>query len=188
MRLDEKWRAISTFGMALMVLSCVVFQTSALAEPKAIEKPLKASVFRKGKDSVLFFEQGDDGETKFSSAMTLSAKIDGIVIVVVANEKHIEKAIGLAIKMRNVLQQNEDTPDHIPVVASQDEKPGAYFRFYSDGMYYGSRESLGIFGPAEAKKHLGKIVTHHLLIKRYVRDGRWGQDDSDAKSLQIISK
>ncbi|MGJ8678468.1 MAG: hypothetical protein ACSHX0_13220 [Akkermansiaceae bacterium] len=161
---------------------CVLFtSTFSYAEEKL-------SVFKKDKEGVLWFEKGDDGETKFSAAMILSAKIDGIVVVVAANEKHIKDAVKLAIKMRNALQKYENTPDHIPVVAFKDEKPGVHYRFYSDGMYSGSRESLGIFGPAEAKNHLRKVVILHQLLKRRVAEGEWGQDDAQETALQIINQ
>lgn len=174
-------------GIALIVLGGATLPILVGADKEAVEKSVKPSIFRQDKDGVLWFEQGDDGETKYSAAMILSAKTDGIVIVVIANKKHIKDAVGLAIKMRNVLQKNKDTPDHIPVVAFEDSSFEASYRFYTDAMYVG-KDKFGLYGPAEAKKMLSKVVTQHQLLKRYVKEGKWGKDHATAKPLQVISK
>lgn len=181
--------SFKVFAIAWTFFACTSSQAEEkLSKPNEFRKVIRPSVFKKDKEGVLWFEKGDDGETKYSSAMILSAKLDGIVVVVVANEKHIKGAVGLAIKMRNALQNSKDTPDHIPVVAVKSDKPGAHYRFYSDGMFYGSRESLGVFGPADAKKHLEKVIMHHQRLKGYVARGEWGQDDAEETALQIISR
>ena len=187
MKLPRKLSALVVLGIAFFGLGSVPLPVLAEPEKKAGEKTAAASILRQDSDGVLWFEEGGDGKTEYSSAMVLSAKTDGIVILVSASEKHIKKAVGLAIKMRNALQKREDTPDDIPVVAFKSDRPTVGYRFYTDGLYYGM-DNLGIYGPAEAKKHLGKLVTQHHLLKRHVKEGRWGKDHAALKPLQIVSQ
>ena len=150
----------------------------------AEEKP---SVFKKDEKGVLWFEQGNDDETKYSATYSLSAKTDGIVILVMANEEYIEKAVGLAVKMSKALQKSEHTPDDISVVAFKDDKPGAYYKFYTDGMYVGVK-NFGIYGPSEAKSRLKDVVIQHQLLKRRVAKGEWGKDHDLEKLIPIVIK
>lgn len=185
MKLERKRSTVPVLGIVVLALCVVTLPVSAEEAPKDTEKPQKASVFRKEQDGVLWFEQGTDGETKYSAAMALSAQSDDIVIVVSTSEKHLEKAVGLAVKMAKALQKRDDTPDHVPVVAFKSDRPTVGYRFYTDGLYYGV-ENLGVYGPAEAKKQLGKVITQHHLLKRHVKEGRWGKDHDTFKTLQIL--
>lgn len=154
--------------------------------PQAVEKP---SFFKADKDGILWFQKGTDGETKYSASLVLSAVTDGIVITVVANEKHIEDAVGLAKKMQTVLQKGKHTPDKIPIVAATDKVPGVGYRFYNDGLACG-HETLGkkgIFTPSEAKKMLSRVAKHYRILREeYVATGKWGRDHAGWKALKIV--
>lgn len=95
--------------------------TGKAANSKSTEKP---SLFEEDGSEILWFRQGEDGETKYSSSLVLSAVTDGIVITVTANEAHIADALKLATKMRTVLQKNDHTPDKISIVAWKDSLTG----------------------------------------------------------------
>jgi len=103
------------FSAVLLLGLCSVF--SAFGQKQTTAKP---SWFKQDKeqdkDGVLWFQKGEDEETKYSASLKLSAVTDSIVILVTANEKHIHDALGLAKIMQGKLEAEDYTPDHIPIV------------------------------------------------------------------------
>ena len=177
---------------AAVALACFSFTlpfSFLAAEPFKTEQ----SWFEKDEQGILWFRQGNDGETKYSASLVLSAVTDGIVITVTANEEHIDNAVKLAMKMRKVLQRNEHTPNDIPIVAWKDNLPGVGYTFYTDGMGVG-REHIyannGVFKPAKAKSKevLSLVVKQYRILREMAVEGRWGQEDGEEAVLNIRPK
>lgn len=154
-------------------------------------KAEKSSWFKKDKDGVLWFQQGDDGQTKYSASLVLSAMRDTIVITVTANEEHIDEALKLAKQMRGVLQKSQHTPDDIPIVAWKDALRGVAYTFYTDGMAvdHDTIGKQGVFKPSEAKRKevlRETMLQYRILIEEHVPQGKWGKDHHKGKALKIV--
>ena len=159
--------------------------------PAAPSKTEKPSWFKKDKDGVLWFQQGEDGQTKYSASLVLSAMRDTIVITVTANEQHMGDALALAKKMQGVLRKSKNTPSDIPIVAWKDTLPGAGYRIYTDGMAvdHDTLGKKGVFRPSEAKRKevlSEAMMQYKLLMTEYVPQGKWGQDHHEGKVLKIV--
>ena len=164
--------------------------TGKSPDPAKVENP---SWFKKDKDGVLWFQQGDDGQTKYSASLVLSAMRDTIVITVTANERHIKDALLLAGKMRGVLQKSQHTPDEIPIVAWTDELPGIGYSFYTDGMRVDldTIGKQGVYRPSDAKRKevlRETMMQYKLLMTEYVPKGKWGEDDHKMIALKIVGQ
>ena len=146
------------------------------------------SWFQEDENAVLWFQRGDDKETKYSSSLNLSAVTDGIVITVIANDQHLSKAVQLAIRMRDAMQKHKDAPDKVFVVAyKSDNVKGVGYRFYTDGTAYDAEDEakIGMYPPAKAQKVLRGVLLQLQILKADAAKGKWGMGDHKRKALEI---
>jgi len=163
--------------------------TPALSQdrPRVQTEIKKLSHFEQDKNGVLWFVKGEgDQETKHSAAFDLSATTDGIVITVVSDADRLDKAVGLAIKMRDALRKNEEAPKHIYIVAFKTEQKAVGYRFYTDGIAAGGKKGgNSTYGPKEAKTKLGDVLDWWMEIQNMAKKGEWGTGHKSITPLPI---